>query len=241
MTQMLSKEGVENHLVVSEEEWVQARQELLRKEKELTRAMDALSKQRRELPWVRVEKSYEFEGPFGTESLADLFGDNSQLIVYHFMYAPGWDEGCVGCSFLADHIDGANLHLMHHDVSVVVVSRAPYQEFQAFKRRMGWYFKWVSSAGSDFNYDYHASYTREELDRGDVFHNFTMQKLRSEDQPGTSVFYKNEQGEIFHTYSSYERGGDILLGAHNYLDLTPKGRGEVFWWRLHDKYDDAGK
>ena len=241
MTQMLSKEGVENHPVVSEEEWVAARQDLLKKEKELTRAMDAVSRQRRELPWVRVTKDYVFEGPNGKVTLAELFGNNDQLIVYHFMYAPGWEEGCVGCSFLSDHIDGANLHLKHRDVSLVVVSRAPYEEFQAYKKRMGWKFNWVSSAGSDFNYDYHASYTRQELDSGEVFHNFTWQKLKSEDQPGTSVFYKNEKGEIFHTYSSYERGGDILLGAHNYLDLTPKGRGEDFWWKRHDEYDQPGE
>jgi len=234
-----AKENIEGHQVVSEEEWIRARQELLKKEKELSRAIDELSRQRRELPWVRVEKDYVFEGPNGKETLADLFGKNSQLIVYHFMYAPGWTEGCVGCSFVSDHIDCANLHLMHHDISVVVVSRAPYNEFQAFKKRMDWKFKWVSSFGSDFNYDYQASFKREDLDRGEVFYNYKMQKLKGEDQPGASVFYKNEHGDIFHTYSSYERGLDILLGAHNYLDLTPKGRNEAGgWWKLHDSYDD---
>jgi predicted dithiol-disulfide oxidoreductase (DUF899 family) len=237
MTKPDSKESIDGHQIVSEVEWIAARQELLKREKELTHARDEINKQRRELPWVRVEKNYVFEGPDGNETLADLFDGNSQLIVYHFMFAPGWQEGCVACSFLSDHIDGANLHLMHHDVSLVVVSRAPYSEFQTFKERMGWRFKWVSSFGSDFNYDYHASYTSEELDRGDVFHNYKTQKLTTEDQTGTSVFYKNELGIVFHTYSSYERGGDLLLGAHNYLDLTPKGRNEVGgWWQFHDNY-----
>jgi|GEM_PF-684441 len=233
------KPPTQGHPVVSREEWIAARQALLAEEKALTRSSDRVSQLRRELPWVRLEKEYAFEGPNGRETLADLFGGRSQLIVYHFMFAPGWEEGCTGCSFLADHIDGANQHLAHHDVSVVVVSRAPVAELMPFKRRMGWQFKWVSSGGSDFNYDFHASYTREQLDAGDVFHNFAHQRLQGEDQPGTSVFYRAEDGTIYHTYSSYERGGDALIGAHNWLDLTPKGRNEsetMDWVRLHDQY-----
>jgi len=239
MKTLESSEDVRDHKVVSEQEWIVARKELLEKEKAWTKAKDELSRERRELPWVRVEKNYVFEGPNGKESLADLFDGRSQLIVYHFMLAPGWEEGCDGCSFISDHIDGANLHLPHHDVSLVVVSRGTLPELQAFKKRMGWHFKWMSSFGNDFNYDYSVSYRSEDLDRAPVFHNFKMQKLTGEEQPGISVFYKDERGNVFHTYSSYERGGDILIGAYNYLDLTPKGRNEdgaMSWVRLHDAY-----
>ncbi|MGV3616761.1 MAG: DUF899 domain-containing protein [Fimbriimonas sp.] len=228
------------HAVVSKAEWIEARQRLLLREKELTRLRDQVSAERLELPWVKVEKAYTFEGPDGGLTLANLFQGRSQLIVYHFMFGPGWEEGCSGCSFLADHIDGANQHLAHHDVSLVVVSRAPYADFAGFKQRMDWKFRWVSSFGSDFNYDYQASYRREDLDRGEVFHNFKMQKLNGEEQPGISCFYRDENGDIFHTYSSYERGGDILIGAYNYLDIAPKGRNEaeiMDWMRLHDQYE----
>ncbi len=230
-----------SHPVVSPEEWLSARKAFLKEEKEVTRRLDALSAKRRALPWVKVDKDYVFDGPGGKETLADLFGSNSQLIVYHFMFGPGWKEGCPGCSFLSDHIDGANLHLAHHDVSLVVVSRAPWQEFQAFKKRMGWHFKWMSSYGSDFNYDYHVSATEEELKSGKAFYNFEMGEANDE-LPGISVFYKDDEGEIYHTYSAYARGGDILIGAHNYLDLTPKGRNEdetMNWVRHHDKYDNG--
>lgn len=229
------------HRVVSPEEWLSARKALLEEEKEQTRRQDSLSAKRRALPWVKVDKSYVFEGPGGKETLADLFGANSQLIIYHFMFGPGWKEGCPGCSFLSDHIDGANLHLAHHDVSVVVVSRAPWREFQAFKKRMGWHFKWMSSYGSNFNYDYHVSATEEELKSGKAFYNFEMGEANDE-LPGISVFYKDAAGAIYHTYSAYARGGDILIGAHNYLDLTPKGRNEdttMNWVRHHDKYEGA--
>ncbi|WP_406699500.1 thioredoxin family protein [Singulisphaera sp. Ch08] len=230
------------HAIVSPEEWIIARKELLKKEKELTRLNDELSRQRRQLPWVKVEKSYRFEGPAGTESLADLFDGRSQLIVYHFMFAPGWAEGCTGCSFIADHIDGANLHLAPHDVSLVVVSRAPLAEFEPFKTRMGWRFKWISSVGGDFNYDYHVSFTKEEVARGQVNYNYGMSDHAAEDLHGISVFTKDAAGDVFHTYSSYARGCDLLLGAHNYLDLTPKGRNETStmnWVRHHDRYDDG--
>ena len=232
--------NVIDHKVVSQQEWLDASAELLKKEKELTRRRDEVSRLRRELPWVRVDKSYVFDGPNGKETLADLFDGRSQLITYHFMFGPGWDEGCSGCSFVSDHIDAANLHLAHHDVTLLAVSRAPLAEFLPFKQRMGWGFKWVSSAESDFNYDFGVSFKRDDLDRDKVLYNFTVQKLNSEEQPGLSVFYKNPSGEIFHTYSSYERGLDLLVGAYNYLDLTPKGRNEtgpMSWMRHHDKYD----
>lgn len=233
---------MKDHAIVSREEWVTARQELLAKEKELTRLSDELSRQRRQLPWVKVEPTYRFEGPAGIETLADLFDGRSQLIVYHFMFAPGWTEGCTGCSFVSDHIDGANLHLAHHDVSLVAVSRAPRAEFEPFKKRMGWQFKWVSSAGSDFNYDYHVSFTQEQVAQGKVPYNFGMSDHAAEDLHGLSVFTRNAAGEIFHTYSTYARGCDILIGTHNYLDLTPKGRNETStmnWVRHHDRYDGA--
>ena len=229
------------HRVVSPEEWLTARKAFLEEEKEVTRRLDALSAKRRELPWVKVDKNYVFEGPGGRETLAGLFGKNSQLIIYHFMFGPGWKEGCPGCSFLSDHIDGANLHLAHHDVSLVVVSRAHWQEFQAFKKRMGWHFKWMSSYGSDFNFDYHVSATKEELKAGKAFYNFEMGEANDE-LPGISVFYKDDQGAIYHTYSAYARGGDILIGTHNYLDLTPKGRNEsetMNWGRHHEKYEGS--
>lgn len=232
--------GKIQHKIVTQEEWIGARKQLLIKEKELTRLNDDLARKRRELPWVKVEKSYIFESPEGKETLADLFSGRSQLIIYHFMFAPGWAEGCPGCSFMADHIDGANLHLAHHDVSVVVVSRAPLAEILPFKKRMEWNFKWVSSFGSDFNYDYNVSFTDDQIAKGEVYYNYAKQKTGSE-SPGTSVFFKDSEGQIFHTYSSYSRGGDILLGAHNFFDLTPKGRNEsetMDWLRHHDKYDN---
>ena len=232
----------ENPRIVSRDEWLAARKELLKQEKELTRQRDALSAERRKLPWVKVEKEYVFDGPEGKETLADLFEGRRQLIVYHFMFGPDpkWKEGCATCSFLVDHIEGANLHLPHHDVTLLVVSRAPFAKIEPFKKRMGWRFKWVSSAGSDFNFDYHVSFTKEELAKGDVNYNYDMQ-AGNEELPGVSVFYKDESGEIFHTYSAYARGGDILLGTHNYLDLTPKGRNEtetMGWVRHHDRYSD---
>ena len=233
---------MEQHKIVSREDWLVARKAHLAKEKELTRARDELSRQRRELPWVKVDKAYAFDGPNGRETLAELFAGCSQLIVYHFMFGPGWKEGCHGCSFVADHIDGANLHLAHRDVSVVVVSRAPRGEFDAFKKRMGWRFKWVSSHDSDFNHDYHVSANVDEIAAGERYYNYEISEGTGGEMPGISVFYKNADGDIFHTYSSYARGLDILLGAHNYLDLTPQGRNEtgtMDWVRHHDKYGDG--
>ena len=234
----------ETSKVVPQAEWVAARKELLRKEKEFTRLRDELSRQRREMPWEKVEKRYVFDGPKGKETLADLFGGRSQLIVYHFMLGPGWQEGCKSCSFLADHFDGATMHLAHRDTAFLAISRATLPEIEAFKKRMGWKFKWVSSFGNDFNFDYHVSFTKDELAKGKVYYNYDMTKFGSEEGPGASVFYKNAEGEIFHTYSSYARGLDMLVGTYNYLDLTPKGRDEdglpntMAWVRHHDKYGD---
>ena len=228
--------------VVSRDEWLIARKDLLTREKELTRLRDEVSRHRRELPWVKIDKEYVFDGPDGKETLADLLDGRSQLIVYHFMLGPGWEEGCKSCSYLADHFDGANWHLPHRDVTFVVVSRALLSEIEPFKKRMGWRFKWVSSHGNDFNFDYHVSATGEEKAKGKMYYNYKTQELMSDELPGLSVFYKDENGDVFHTYSTYARGLDILVGAYNFLDLVPKGRDEdrldftMEWVRHHDRY-----
>jgi predicted dithiol-disulfide oxidoreductase (DUF899 family) len=231
--------------VVSPAEWLVARKELLRKEKEFTRLRDELSRQRRELPWEKVEKEYVFDWPNGRETLSDLFGGKSQLMVYHFMFGPEWPEGCPSCSFLADHFDGSVAHLAARDVRLAVVSRAPMPRIEAFKKRMGWRFKWVSSYGNDFNRDYQVSGTKEEIAAGPAYYNYTMQQFPSEERPGASVFYKDEAGNVFHTYSTYSRGLDMLIGAYHWLDMAPKGRDEeglphgMAWVRHHDKYGDS--
>ena len=231
--------------VVAPAEWLAARKELLRKEKEFSRVRDELSRERRALPWEKVQKQYVFDGPKGKETLADLFGKRSQLIVYHFMFGPGWKEGCPSCSFLADSFDGVSFHLPHRDVSFVAISRAPLPELEAFKKRMGWQFKWVSSFSNDFNQDYHVSFSKEEKARGKVYYNYEMTDFPSDEGPGASVFYKNESGEIFHTYSSYARGLDTMIATYNWLDIAPKGRDEdqlahsMSWVRHHDKYVDG--
>ena len=236
------------HQVVSQKEWLTARESLLVKEKEFTRQRDRLSAARRELPWVKVEKRYVFDGPDGKLTLTDLFAGRSQLVVNHFMLAPGWQEGCIGCSFGADHIDGALVHLEHHDVTVVAVSRAPLAEIEAYKRRMGWRFMWMSSYGSDFNYDFHVSFRPEDMANGRVFYNYGMSEASVEELPGLSVFTKDAAGDIFHTYSAYARGAEELLGTYMVLDLTPKGRDEtgpnhnlMDWVRRHDEYEDAAR
>jgi predicted dithiol-disulfide oxidoreductase (DUF899 family) len=235
------------HQVVSSEEWVQARKVLLAKEKALTHQRDELSRQRRELPWVKVEKNYVFEGPNGKKTLADLFDDRSQLIIYHFMFGPAWKEGCPSCSFLADHIDGTLIHLAHRDVTLMAVSRAPYDQIQAFQKRMGWRFPWVSSFANDFNRDFHVSFSKEEQAKGKIYYNYDLTEFPSEEAPGASVFYKDNTGAIFHTYSTFARGLDSVVGTYNYLDLVPKGRDEdglaftMSWVRHHDKYDDGYK
>jgi predicted dithiol-disulfide oxidoreductase (DUF899 family) len=234
------------HAIVSQDEWLAARKALLAKEKEFSKARDQLSAARRALPWVKVEKNYVFDGPVGKETLADLFGAKSQLLVYHFMLGPGWVQGCPSCSFLADHFDGAVAHLAQRDVTLVVVSRAPLAEIEAYKKRMGWKFKWVSSYGTDFNRDYHVSFSKDEV-AGEVEYNYAMGKFPSEEAPGISAFIKEEAGSVFHTYSSYARGLDILLGTYNFLDMAPKGRDEdglpwtMAWVRRHDEYEGTAK
>ena len=233
---------IERPKVVSHAEWLAARKQHLQKEKDFTRLRDELSRQRRQLPRELVEKQYVFEGPEGNVTLADLFGKRSQLIVYHFMLGPGWSEGCPSCSFLADHFDGPTIHLANRDVAFAVISHAPIAEIEAFKKRMGWRFKWVSSFGSDFNYDYHVSFTADERARGKVNYNYDEVEFPSEEGPGLSVFLKDANGSIYHTYSSYARGLDILVGAYNFLDFAPKGRNEeglahtMAWVRHHDRY-----
>ncbi len=228
--------------VVSRAEWLEARRKLLLEEKSYTRQGDALAAERRNLPWVRVERDYVFEAPAGKQSLADLFEGRSQLIVQHFMFGPGWKEGCPSCSFMADHVGGALVHLAHRDVTFVAVSRAPLSQIEAFKKRMGWGFTWVSSAGSDFNFDYGVSFTKEEMAKGKVAHNYRMESFPSEEAPGISVFYKNA-GDVFHTYSTYGRGVEVMMGTYRLLDLVPKGRDEaglphtMAWVRHHDKYE----
>lgn len=232
--------------IVSREEWLAERRTLLADEKDLTHRQDALNAKRRELPWVRVDKDYAFDTPEGRKSLADLFDGRDQLVVYHFMFAPEWEEGCVGCSFFADHIDGPNRHLKHHDLTVIAVSRAPLEKIEAYKRRMGWRFPWVSSAGSDFNYDFHVSFTDAQLAEGQAEYNFETTEIPISDLPGLSVFARGDDGAVYHTYSAYGRGDERGLGAYMFLDLTPKGRNETGpnfnltdWVRRHDAYDDA--
>ncbi len=239
MQTLVTEDILADHKVVSQQEWISASQDFLAKEKEFTKLRDELNAQRRALPWVKVDKNYTFEGPDGKVTLSELFGDKSQLIVYHFMYGPGWEEGCPGCSYVSDSVDAALLHMVPKDVAYVAISTAPYEEFQGFKKRMGWNFRWISSAGSDFNYDMNASFRREDLDAGPVMYNFKVQPLKSEEQPGLTVFYKDAEGSIYRTYSSYERGLDMLISTYNWLDLTPKGREEnsaMSWVKFHDQY-----
>jgi len=229
-------------MVVSHADWLTARQQFLTKEKEFTRQRDELSRLRREMPWEKVEKNHVFDGPRGNETLADVFDGRSQLIVYHFMFGPGWKEGCPSCSYLADHFDGMTIHLANRDVTFTAISRGPIDQIEAFKKRMSWRFHWVSSFGSDFNYDYHVSFTAEERANGKVYYNYDQVEFPSE-VPGVSVFSRDTNGEIYHTYSSYARGLGTLVGTYNFLDLAPKGRDEdglaftMSWVRHHDKYD----
>jgi predicted dithiol-disulfide oxidoreductase (DUF899 family) len=239
------------HEVVSKGEWVEARKHLLAKEKEFTRMRDQLSAERRALPWMRIDKDYSFDGPNGRETLAQLFGNRSQLVVYHFMFAPEWDVGCKNCSFWADNFNGITAHLRQRDVAFAAISRAPLAKLQAFARRLGWKFKWVSSNGTDFNYDFKVSFQPEALALGDATYNFAkLSSLRSggsilnvapSDMPGISVFAKDESGVIFRTYSTYGRGLDMMNTAYHYLDLVPKGRDEagqiMAWVKLRDLYD----
>lgn len=230
--------------VVSREEWLEARRRLLQLEKEETRLRDKVRAERRALPWVRMDKDYVFQTPDGEKRLADLFDGRSQLIVYHFMLGPDWDAGCTGCSFHSDHIDGTLAHLNNHDVTYIAVSRAPIGKIEAYRKRMGWKFPWVSSYGSDFNFDFHVSFTPEELARGSVRYNFTeIPREQAHDElPGLSAFYRNGKGEIFHTYSTYARGGEELIGTLMILDRAPFGRNEettMNFVKRHDEYEQA--
>jgi len=227
------------HKIVSQSEWTAQRKAFLAREKEFTRARDRLSAERRALPWVKVEKPYVFETPAGKKTLAELFDGKSQLIVYHFMLGPGWVEGCPSCSYLADHFDGAIIHLSQRDAAFVVVSRAPLAEIEAYKKRMGWQFRWVSSFGSDFNFDYQVAFRDDEIG-AEATYNYERQEIDSDEMPGASVFYKDESGRVFHTYSSYARGNEEVVGAFIYLDMTPKGRNEkeiMDWVKRNDEYD----
>ena len=228
------------HRVVSHDEWIKARQAFLAEEKEFTRRRDELSQRRRELPWEVVTKEYVFDGPNGQESLADLFGGRSQLIVYHFMFGPDWNAGCPGCSFWADNFNGVITHLNQRDVTLVSASRGPYGKLAAYQKRMGWTFKWVSSGQTTFNLDFQASFTPEEVERKAALFNYVVQDPQHSEREGASVFYKDPAGQIFHTYSTYARGLDLMNTAYNYLDLVPKGRDEggrgPYWVRRHDEY-----
>ena len=235
--------NVGKHKVVSRDEWIAARKAHLEHEKELTHLRDRLSAERRQLPWVKVDKNYVFDAPGGKKSLADLFEGRSQLMVYHFMFGPGWEEGCRSCSYLMDHVDGMLPHLSARDVTFSAISRASMAQIESFKKRMGWRFKWVSSGGNDFNYDYQVSFKKEDLAKGKVRYNYEETNAPPfEDFPGLSVFVRDDSGNVFHTYSAFSRGLDILVGTYNYLDLLPKGRDEdglafsMAWVRHHDRY-----
>jgi predicted dithiol-disulfide oxidoreductase (DUF899 family) len=234
---------LEKHKVVTNSEWIEARRQLLAREKEFTRLRDELSRQRRDLPWERVDKDYVFEGPQGRETLSQLFAGRSQLIVYHFMFGPDWEVGCKSCSFWADNFNGIIAHLNQRDGTLVAISRAPLTKLQAFAKRLGWGFKWLSSAGSDFNFDYNVSFTSEDLAGGKAVYNFAASQTKMSELPGISVFYKDAGGAVFHTYSCYARGLDMLNTAYHYLDLVPKGRDEaglphtMSWVRIRDLYD----
>jgi predicted dithiol-disulfide oxidoreductase (DUF899 family) len=241
------------HKVASVNDWLEARKKLLLQERQFTHLRDQLSRQRREMPWVKVEKDYVFDGPAGKTKLAELFEGRSQLVVYHFMFAPDWEEGCPSCSFWADNFNAIGIHLNHRDVTMIAISRAPLEKLEVFKHRMGWNFKWFSSGNNDFNYDYHVSFTPEAL-KGKAEYNYSkladfarrndMVETEVSELPGVSVFYKDRDGNIYHTYSTYERGIDILNTAYNYLDLVPKGRDEddldfaMSWVRYHDRYEE---
>ena len=236
---------IENHKIVSENEWIEYRRALLKDEKEFTMLRDRLSQQRRDLPWIVVNKEYIFEGPNGKQTLSKLFEGRSQLVVYHFMFDPSWDAACPHCSFWADNFNGIIVHLNQRDVTMIVVSRAPYRKLADYQKRMSWDFKWFSCYDTDFNFDYNVSFTSEELVRKEAFYNFTIQDPHSSEREGVSIFYKDPVGRIFHTYSAYARGIDILNTAYNYLDLVPKGRDEEghefpqFWVRRHDEYNSS--
>jgi len=229
--------------IVTRDRWLAERKALLAKEKELTRAHDQLAEQRRALPWVRLEQDYLLDTVDGPRRLSQLFQGRSQLMVQHFMLGPGWGEGCKSCSFMADHLDGMAAHLAQRDIAWLAVSRAPLAEIQKFKQRMGWQFAWASSHGSDFNRDFHVSFAPEERARGEVYYNYSMMEFPVDEAPGISVFVRDEAGQVFHTYSTFGRGVEVMMGSYNLIDLTPKGRDEgelphtMAWVRHHDRYE----
>lgn len=247
MNTAVAETGIAHHPVVAKDRWLTQRKALLAREKELTRLRDQIARERRALPWTRVEKNYTFDTPDGPRTLADLFEGRRQLLVQHFMLGPDWEQGCPSCSYMADHVEGMKVHLEHRDVTLLAVSRAPLDQIERFRRRMGWQFKWVSAYGSDFNYDFGVSFKSEEWaeGQGEVYYNYSVRPFPAEEAPGISVFYKNDAGEVFHTYSTYERGVEVMMGTYNLLDLTPKGRDEhnavytMDWVRHHDCYEPA--
>ena len=241
MAKIKTVHGLKEHKVVSQKDWLTARKRLLVKEKKFSRLRDQLNQQRRDLPWVKIEKEYVFDGPQGRMTLAELFCGKSQLIVYHFMFGPDWKEGCPHCSFWADHYDSVNHHLGQRDTTLVVVSRAPLKKIEPFKKRMGWRFNWLSSNQTNFNFDFHVSFTPEQIRSSKLFYNYESLAMDIDEREGVSVFYKDRNGHIYHTYSSYARGIDLLNTTYNFLDLTAKGRDEdpdnsQDWVRYHDKY-----
>ncbi len=234
---------MENHRVVSHDTWVEERKQFLIKEKELTRLRDQLTRERRDLPWESIHKHYVFDGPQGKETLAELFAGRSQLVVYHFMFGPDWGAGCPSCSLFADSFNGIVVHLQQRDVTFVVASRAPFSKLEAYRKRMGWSFKWVSSAESDFNRDYQVLVTPDEVAKGEGYYNYVMQRPFGTEMPGASVFYKDPAGKVFHTYSTYGRGLDAFMVSYQFLDVVPKGRDEddqrphpQAWVQRHDEY-----
>jgi len=245
MKTAIAEVGTVSHPVVPRDRWIAERRTLLAREKALTRLQDEVARERRALPWVRIEKDYVFETPAGRRTLAELFEDRRQLLVQHFMFGPGWEQGCPSCSFMADHIDGMRVHLAQRDLALRVVSRAPLADIERFRERMGWQFEWVSSHGSDFNHDFGVTFTPEELATGAVDYNYGLQPFASEEAPGLSVFAKDDAGTVYHTYSTYGRGVEVMMGAYRLLDLVPKGRDErdvaykMEWLRHHDRYEAA--
>ena len=241
MPKIKTVRGIENRKVVSPKSWLTARKKLLVEEKKFSKLRDKLNRQRRRLPWVKIEKPYIFNGPNGKVALADLFSGKSQLIIYHFMFGPGWGDGCPHCSFWADHFDSVNPHIGARDTALAVVSRAPWKEIEPFKKRMGWQFKWVSSFETDFNFDLNVSFTPEQRKSGKAIYNYRPLDMDIDEREGVSAFYRDKNGDIYHTYSSYERGIDLMNTTYNFLDLTAKGRDEnpehtQDWVRYHDEY-----
>jgi predicted dithiol-disulfide oxidoreductase (DUF899 family) len=242
---MTTPQNITAHPVVSRDRWVAERQALLAREKELTRLQDQIAEQRRALPWARIDKHYVFETPQGPRALADLFEGRRQLIVQHFMLGPGWEQGCASCSYMADHTDGMTAHLAQRDVTFLAVSRAPLAEIERFRRRMGWQFNWVSSNANDFNFDFCVSFTPEQKAQGEAYYNYAVRPFMHDELPGISVFFKDHAGDVFHTYSTFGRGVEAMMGTYDLLDLTPKGRDErdvpnkMEWVRHHDRYEPA--